>query len=156
MKPSATFGRRMRIVAWCAGLMLVGFAAQAGDKENYAAKVKENDATIGVIAGVINYVCPKIAPKGSAMCTTDDAVGKAVALATHIEEGKPVQNQRAADQFADAVEQFKQHIPLRQKAAQYAKNGDFRNAFGYEEFAFQYLVKTATQGINAKKMVDGE
>jgi hypothetical protein len=145
-----------RVVAFSAGLMLVGFMAYAGDKEDYEAKFKQNDATIGVIAGVINYVCPKIAPEGSPMCSTDDAVGKAVALATHIEAGQPVQNQRAADQFVDAVEQFKQHIPLRQKARDYAKKGDFKNAFGYEEFAFQYLVKTATQGINAKKMVDGE
>ena len=59
-----------------------------------------------------------------------------------------------SDQFADAVEQFKQHYPLRERAKDYAKKGDYSNAYGYEEYAFQYLVKTATHGIAAKNIVD--
>jgi hypothetical protein len=136
-----------------ASLMLLAAPALAGDKESYEAKVKENDATIVVIAGVINEICPKIAPPGSALCNTQDAVKKAVELAKHIDEGKPVQSRTAADQFWDAVEQFKQHYPLRDKARDFAKKGDFKNAFGYEEYAFQYLVKAATHGIAAKNLV---
>ncbi len=138
------------------GLFLLANPVLAGDKEDYEAKVKQNDDTIGVIASVINGVCPKIAPPASPICATQDPVKKAVDLAKHIEDGKPVQSQIAADQFFDAVEQFKQHYPLREKARQYAKNGDFKNAFGYEEYAFQYLVKTATHGIAAKNIVEGK
>jgi hypothetical protein len=139
-----------------AGMFLLAAPVFAGDKEDYEAKVKQNDETIGVIAGVINYVCPKIAPAASPICGTQDPVKKAVDLAKHIDEGKPVQNQTAADQFSDAVEQFKQHYPLRERARDYAKKADFKNAFGYEEYAFQYLVKTATHGIAAKNIVDGK
>ena len=130
--------------------------AEEDYKAKYEDKVKVNNDTIGVIAGVIEYVCPKIAPKGSNICDGKDTVGKAVKLATHIEKEGEVQNQDAADQFFDAVEQFKGHFEPRQKAAEYAKKGDFKNAFGYEEYAWQYLVKCASRGIFAKKMVDGE
>ncbi len=138
------------------GLFLFAAPAWAGDKESYLAKVKENDATIGIIEGEIEYVCPKIAPVGSDLCGGTDTVAKAVKLAQHIEEEKPVQNQRAADQFLDAVEQFKEHYPQRAKAKELAAKGDYAGAFGYEEFAWQYLVKTASRGVFAKKMVDGE
>jgi len=150
----ATGNAGMLVGLAIAGLWLFGGAAWADDKEKYEAKVKENDATIGVIAGVINYVCPKIAPVDSKICETDDPVKKAVELAKHADEGKPVQSRPAADQFIDAVEQFKQHYPLRERARDYAKKGDFANAFGYEEYAWHYLVKTATHGIAAKNIVD--
>jgi len=32
-------------------------------KLNYQEKVKQNDGTIAIIAGVINYVCPKLVPR---------------------------------------------------------------------------------------------
>jgi hypothetical protein len=148
---------RLTGVAACliAATILPGSIALAGDKEDYEAKSKQNDATIGVIAGVIDYLCPKIAPAGTEFCKGTDPVAKAVALANYIDEGKPVQNRQAADLFFDAVEQFKQHIPVREKAKAYAKSGDYKNAVGYEEFAYQYLVKTATQGLAAKNRVDG-
>jgi hypothetical protein len=142
-------------VCLLAAYSLAGTVAFAGDKEDYLAKSKVNDDTIGVIVGVINYLCPKIAPADAAFCSNADPVAKAVALSTYIDEGKPVQNKLAADLFFDAVEQFKAHIPLRQKAKDYAKAGDYKNAFGYEEYAFQYLVKVATQGLLAKNRVDG-
>jgi len=137
-------------------LFFASSALAAGEKEKYEAKVKENNDTIGVIASVINYVCPKIAPADSKICDGDDPVKKAVALATHIDEGKPVQHKAAGDQFVDAVDHFKQHYPLRDKARDFAKKGDFANAYGYEEYAFQYLVKVATQGLLAKNMVDAK
>ena len=147
---------RLLAAGIAAGVFFLAAPVFAGDKEDYEAKVKVNDETIGVIAGVINYVCPKIAPSGSAICDTQDPVKKAVDLAKYIDEGKPVQSQPAAEQFADAVDQFKQHYPLREKARDYAKKADFKNAFGYEEYAFQYLVKTATHGIAAKNILDGK
>ena len=147
---------RLMAAGITAGLFFLAAPVFAGDKEDYEAKVKQNDATIGVIAGVINYVCPKIAPANSPICATQDPVKKAVDLAKYIDEGKEVQSQPAADQFFDAVEQFKQHYPLRDRAKDYAKKADFKNAFGYEEYAFQYLVKTATHGIAAKNIVDGK
>ncbi len=144
----------LTIAAFLAAVAFIASPAVAGEKENYEAKIKENDATIAIIAGVINYVCPKIAPRGSKMCDTADPVKSAVALATHIGEEGAVQHEAAAEQFFDAVEQFKQHFPLRAKAKQLAKKGDYKGAFGYEDFAWHYLVKTATKGINSKKMVD--
>jgi len=135
--------------------LLVGTFAFADEREDYRTKSKQNDDTIGVIVGVINYLCPKIAPADAAFCNDANPVAKALALAQYIDDGKPVQNKLAGDLFFDAVEQFKAHIPLREKAKEYAKNGDFKNAFGYEEFAFQYLVKVATQGLLAKNRVDG-
>ena len=135
---------------------IVTSPAWAGDKESYEEKVGVNDGTIAIIAGVIIVVCPMIAPKGSAICKESDPVKKAVALAQHIEDEGEVQHAAAAEQFYDAVEQFKQHYPLRAKAKDFAAKGDWKNAFGYEEFAWQYLVKTASKGINALKMASGQ
>ncbi len=36
--------------------------AEQNYKLDYQAKVQQNDATIGIIAGVINYVCPRLVP----------------------------------------------------------------------------------------------
>jgi hypothetical protein len=65
-------------------------------------------------------------------------------------------NKKAALQFWDAVEQFKQHYPWREKAKGYADKGAWQDAFLNEEMAWQYLVKCASRGIFAKKIVDGE
>ncbi len=145
----------------------------ADAKAKYQEKVGVNDATIGVIAGVINYVCPKLVDPSLGICNAADPVGSAVGvqkqmgdldeldeldsdeLAEELAERK-ILHVDAAMQFYDAVEQFKLHYPLRATAKKLATEGDWDGAFLNEEMAWQYLVKTASRGIFAKKMVDGE
>lgn len=155
-------------------LLFGAFSGSAADeKQRYQAKVKENDQTIGVIAGVINYICPKLVEKSDTICKEEDPVGSAVAiqktmgdletldemyedeLAAHLKK-QGITHKDAAMQFFDAVEQFKVHYQYRQKAQELAKAGDYQEALLNEEMAWQYLVKTASRGIFAKKMVDGE
>jgi len=151
-------------------LCLAGNAAAAEHYETkYQEKVKQNDDTIGVIAGVINYVCPKLVPASTKICNPDDPVGSAVGVQKYMEQNwdkeeddiedaemPELLNKKAALQFWDAVEQFKQHYPWREKAKKYADKGDWQDAFLNEEMAWQYLVKCASRGIFAKKIVDGE
>ena len=142
-------------------------------KKKYEEKVKVNDETIGVIAGVINYVCPKIVDQSTNICNEKDPVGSAVGIQKQmgdIEELDELDEEELAEeltdnkilhvaasmQFYDAVEQFKMHYPLRKNAKELAEKGDWEGAFLREEMAWQYLVKTASRGIFAKKMVDGE
>lgn len=146
---------------------------QESYQPKYEAKVKENDATIGVIAGVINYVCPKIVDASTGICNPKDPVGSAVGIQKQmgdIEEldeyddvevaevlaERKILHKDAAMQFYDAVEQFKLHYPYREKAKKAAGEGKWKDALLSEEQAWQYLVKTASRGIFAKKMVDGE
>ena len=157
-------------------ITLIAFLCLAGNataQENYELKyqekVKQNDATIGVIAGVINYVCPKLVPASTKICNPDDPVASAVGVQTYMEQNwdkeeddiedaemPELLNKKAALQFWDAVEQFKQHYPWREKAKKAAGQNDWYNAFLNEEMAWQYLVKCASRGIFAKKIVDGE
>ncbi len=151
--------------------LAVNVAAEQDFKANYEAKVKQNDATIGVIAGVINYVCPKLIPAASAgtICNAKDPVGSAVGVQKYMEKNwdkeeddiedakmPELLNKTAALQFWDAVEQFKLHFPYREKAKKAAEAGDMPLALNNEEMAWQYLVKCASRGIFAKKIVDGE
>ena len=157
-------------------ITLIGFLCLAGNlsaEENYELKyqekVKQNDGTIGVIAGVINYVCPRLVPASTTICNPDDPVGSAVGVQKYMEQNwdkeeddiedaqmPELLNKKAALQFWDAVEQFKQHYPWREKAKKAAGQNDWYNAFLNEEMAWQYLVKCASRGIFAKKIVDGE
>ncbi|MBF0290125.1 MAG: hypothetical protein HQM14_20095 [SAR324 cluster bacterium] len=163
-------------------LMLVSFVAfvtacaslsLADGKKSYEDKVKVNDETIGVIAGVINYICPKLVDASTNICNPKDPVGSAVGIQKQmgdIEDLDMLDREELADelaekkiihveasmQFYDAVEQFKLHYPLREKAKKAAEQGDWSSAAVSEEMAWQYLVKTASRGIFAKKMVDGE
>ena len=157
-------------------ITLVAFLCLAGTvtaEENYELKyqekVKQNDSTIGVIAGVINYVCPKLVPASTKICNPADPVGSAVGVQKYMEQNwdkeeddiedaemPELLNKKAALQFWDAVEQFKQHYPWREKAKKAAGQDDWYNAFLNEEMAWQYLVKCASRGIFAKKIVDGE
>ena len=157
-------------------LMLAAFLCFTGNvtaeedyEANYKAKVKQNDDTIGIIAGVINYVCPKLVPASTKICNSKDPVGSAVGVQKYmetnwdkeeddIEDAKMPEllNKKAALQFWDAVEQFKLHFPYREKAKKAAEKEDWYNAFLNEEMAWQYLVKCASRGIFAKKIVDGE
>ena len=151
-------------------LCLAGNVTAAEDwKMKYQDKVKVNDGTIGVIAGVINYVCPRLVPASTNICKPDDPVGSAVGVQKYMEQNwdreeddiedaemPELLNKKAALQFWDAVEQFKQHYPWREKAENYAGKGDWQDAFMNEEMAWQYLVKCASRGIFAKKIVDGE
>jgi len=138
-------------------------------KLEYQAKVKENDGTIAIIGGVINYVCPKLVPATTKICNPDDPVGAAVGVQKYMEQNwdkdkddiedaklPELLNKKAAMQFWDAVEQFKEHLPYREKAKEAAAKGDWQNALLNEEMAWQYLVKCASRGIFAKKLVDGE
>ena len=144
-------------------------------KTRYAENIKRNDATITTIAGVINYVCPKLTSQKS-QCDANDPVQSALNIEAQIlgggslddfdemeeEEQDALLTQNglvhvgAAKQFLDAVLQFKQHYPYRAKAKTFAKKQKWKDAFLHEEQAFQYLVKTASRGIFAKKMLDGE
>jgi hypothetical protein len=153
-------------------LCLVGnVTAEENYKLKYQAKVEQNNATIGIIAGVINYVCPRLipAPESAKICNPDDPVGSAVGVQKYmernwdkeeddIEDAKMPEllNKKAALQFWDAVEQFKEHFPYRATAIKAAEKGDWQNALLNEEMAWQYLVKCASRGIFAKKIVDGE
>lgn len=142
-------------------------------KKKYESKVKENDATIGVVAGVINYVCPKLVDASTKICNDQDPVGSAVGIQKQMGDIEDLDEMTedelqeeltendvlhvpAAMQFYDAVEQFKMHYPLRADGKKLADAGDWEGAFLREEMAWQYLVKTASRGIFAKKMVDGE
>ena len=168
---------KTNIVKWISSLFtLVAFLCLAGNamaerdyKAEYKAKVKQNDATIAIIAGVINYVCPKLVPASTKICNPDDPVGSAVGVQKYmekywdkdeedIEDAKMPEllNRKAALQFWDAVEQFKKHFPYREKAKKAAEKGDWQNALLNEEMAWQYLVKCASREIFAKKLVDGE
>jgi hypothetical protein len=156
--------------------MLIAFLCLAGNvtaeqnyKLDYQAKVKQNDGTIGIIAGVINYVCPRLVPASTQICNPDDPVGSAVGVQKYMEQNwdkeeddiedadmPELLNKKAALQFWDAVEQFKLHYPYREKAAKAAEQGEWQDALLNEEMAWQYLVKCASRGIFAKKIVDGE
>ncbi|MBF0279689.1 MAG: hypothetical protein HQM13_17965 [SAR324 cluster bacterium] len=142
-------------------------------KKKYEEKVKVNNDTIGVIAGVINYVCPKIVDASTKICNEKDPVGSAVGIQKQMGEiedldeldeseleeelsSKKILHVPAAMQFYDAVEQFKMHYPLREDASKLAEKGDWEGASLREEMAWQYLVKTASRGIFAKKMVDNQ
>jgi len=155
---------------------LIAFLCLAGSvtaeqnyKLDYQAKVKQNDGTIGIIAGVINYVCPRLVPASTKICNPDDPVGSAVGVQKYMEQNwdkeeddiedaemPELLNKKAALQFWDAVEQFKLHFPYREKAKEAAAQGDWQDALLNEEMAWQYLVKCASRGIFAKKIVDGE
>ena len=151
-------------------LCLVGNVSAAQDFEkDYHQKVKQNDATIGIIAGVINYVCPKLVPGSTKICNPEDPVGSAVGVQKYMEQNwdkeeddiedakmPELLNKKAAFQFWDAVEQFKMHFPYRDKAKKAAEKGEWENALLNEEMAWQYLVKCASRGIFYKKLVDGE
>lgn len=151
-------------------LCLAGNLSAAQDyKKDYHAKVKVNDETIGIIAGVINYVCPKLVPGSTKICNPEDPVGSAVGVQKYMEQNwdkeeddiedaemPELLNKKAALQFWDAVEQFKLHFPYRDKAKKASEKGDWENALLNEEMAWQYLVKCASRGIFAKKIVDGE
>jgi hypothetical protein len=143
--------------------------AERNYKLEYQAKVKQNDGTIGIIAGVINYVCPKLVPASTKICNPDDPVGSAVGVQKYMEQNwdkeeddiedakmPELLNKKAALQFWDAVEQFKLHFPYREKAKKAAEQGSWQDALLNEEMAWQYLVKCASRGIFAKKIVDGE
>ncbi len=146
----------------------VTFAAENYEAD-YNAKSKQNDATIAIIAGVINYVCPRLVPASTKICYAKDPVGSAVGIQKYmgkywdpeeddIEDAKmpKLLNKTAALQFWDAVEQFKEHMPYRAKAKEMAAKEKWYDAFLNEEMAWQYLVKCASRGIFAKKIVDGE
>ncbi len=155
---------------------LIAFLCLAGNvtaeqnyKLDYQAKVQQNDATIGIIAGVINYVCPRLVPASTKICNPDDPVGSAVGVQKYMEQNwdkeeddiedaemPELLNKKAALQFWDAVEQFKLHFPYRAKAKEAAEQGNWQDALLNEEMAWQYLVKCASRGIFAKKIVDGE
>jgi len=155
---------------------LIAFLCLAGNvtaeqnyKLDYQAKVQQNDATIGIIAGVINYVCPRLVPASTKICNPDDPVGSAVGVQKYMEQNwdkeeddiedaemPELLNKKAALQFWDAVEQFKLHFPYREKAKEAAEQGNWQDALLNEEMAWQYLVKCASRGIFAKKIVDGE
>ena len=157
-------------------ITLIAFLCLAGNvtaeqnyKLDYQAKVKQNDGTIGIIAGVINYVCPRLVPASTQICNPDDPVGSAVGVQKYMEQNwdkeeddiedaemPELLNKKAALQFWDAVEQFKLHFPYRAKAKEAAEQGNWQDALLNEEMAWQYLVKCASRGIFAKKIVDGE
>ena len=76
-------------------ITLIAFLCLAGNvtaEENYELKyqekVKQNDGTIGVIAGVINYVCPKLVPASTNICNPDDPVGSAVGVQKYMEQDR--------------------------------------------------------------------
>jgi len=164
-----------RIFSLFAVMALLCFAgnvtADQDYKAGYEAKIQQNNDTIGVIAGVINYVCPKLIPAASSgdICNAKDPVGSAVGVQKYMEknwdkdeddiedaEMPELLNKKAALQFWDAVEQFKGHFPYREKAQKAAEAGKWQDALLNEEMAWQYLVKCASRGIFAKKIVDGE
>ncbi len=157
-------------------ISLIAFLGLAGNvsadehyQQKYQEKVKQNDDTIGVIAGVINYVCPKLVPASTQICNAEDPVGSAVGVQKYMEQNwdreeddiedaemPELLNKKAALQFWDAVEQFKGHFPWREKAKKAGEMGQWQDAFLNEEMAWQYLVKCASRGIFAKKIVDGQ
>ncbi len=72
-----------RILISLSLLLFFSTLVQANNKEYkklYLKKIKVNDATIGVIAGVINYVCPKLVKSAKKICNLKDPVGSAVGV----------------------------------------------------------------------------
>ena len=150
-------------------LCFTGVLSAENYKLDYQAKVKQNDGTIAIIAGVINYICPRLVPGKTKICNPNDPVGSAVGVQKYMEQYwdkeeddiedarmPELLSKRGALQFWDAVEQFKLHFPYRAKAKKLAAQGQWYDAFLNEEMAWQFLVKCASRGIFAKKIVDGE
>ena len=75
------------LITLIAFLCLTGsLSAEENYEQKYKDKVKQNDGTIGVIAGVINYVCPKLVPASTKICNPDDPVGSAVGVQKYMEQ----------------------------------------------------------------------
>ena len=62
------------------GLHFSGTGVADEFKAKYFGKKNQNNATIGVIAGVINYVCPRLVPASTNICNPKDPVGSAVGV----------------------------------------------------------------------------
>jgi len=161
---------------FCFTFSSFALAEEENYEAKYLAKVKVNNDTIGIIAGVINYVCPKLVGNSKKICTPKNPVGSAVAFQKQLLgkgtiddlddlddadlkktlKKRKILHKEGAMQFYDAVEQFKMHFAPRKKAKEFAAKKKWKDAFLNEEMAWQYLVKCASRGIFAKKMVDGE
>lgn len=135
---------------------MANYAVAQDYKVKYDEKIKVNNDAIEVISDLLSYVCPKIIPATAKICDKKNQVGSAVKAYRYIKDDNNVLHENAANQLYDAVEQFKEHMPLREIAKESAANREWKKAFLTEEFAFQYLVKAASRVIFAKKMVDGE
>ncbi|PCI25197.1 MAG: hypothetical protein COB67_11055 [SAR324 cluster bacterium] len=147
-----------------ASLVMSG-SAMAYTKADYEKKVKTNEFYVGVVAAVINGLCPKLVVDAS-VCNPKDPVGTAVGIQNvmlHGEEDiddvdedlieQSVHNIDAAFQFYDAVEQFKGFLGQKADNAKYAAAGDWKNATIGEEQAWQYIVKTASRSAFAADML---
>lgn len=148
--------------------MILSGAAMAETKytkADYEKKVATNVFYVGVVAAVINGLCPNLV-KDSSICNTKDPVGSAIAIQTVMLSGQEdiddvdedviaakVYSVDAAFQFYDAVEQFKLFLGQKADNAKYAKAGDWQNATIGEEQAWQYIVKVASRAAFAAKMV---
>ncbi len=148
--------------------LIFGGSAMADEgytKAQYDKKVATNNFYVGVVAAVINSLCPKLV-KDSSICNTKDPVGTAVGIQTLMLSGEEdvddveedviaskFNSVDAAFQFFDAVEQFKPFLGLAkdEKAAADAK--DWKTATITAELRWQYIVKVASRAAFAAKMV---
>ena len=140
--------------------------ALAFNKADYQKKVKTNDYYVGVVAAVVNILCPKLV-NDTKICNPKDPVGSAVAIQTVMMGGvkdiddredediaKVVTNLDAAMQFYDAVEQFKGFLQYKGVAGKFAKKRRWTDATMAEEQAWQHIVKTASRAKFAAKMLN--
>ena len=104
-----------------------GFAQQTVDyKAGYEKQVKENASTMETINGVVAW------------------------LKEHHYENYP----KAKDAVEDAVDSLNNGEGAKKKAADFAAKSNWQQAYGWENQYWQYLVKAATDGLRAKKMVE--
>jgi hypothetical protein len=134
-------------------------------KADYEKKVKTNDFYVGVVAAVINGLCPKLV-KDKSVCNDKKPVETAVAIQKVMLSGKQdvddvdedvlaakFNSVDAAFQFYDAVEQFKLFLGQKTENGKYAKAKNWKKATIGEEQAWQYIVKVASRAAFAAKMV---
>ena len=159
-------------VALIAAFLMLSLSTAMADtkdkytKAGYEAKVKTNDHYVGVVAGVVNTLCPMILTNPKKVCNKKDPVGSALGIQKvmlmgfddldDVDEDKmarKVTHVGAALQFFDAVEQFKGFFGPKKAAAAAAKKGNWKEASISEELAWQYIVKTASRAMFAKSML---
>ncbi len=160
---------KLSLLMGVACFMFVGSSvyAEGYTKADYDKKVATNNFYVGVVAAVINNLCPNLVPDyKQKICNTKDPVGSAVAIQNHmlgsaediddvdedVLEGK-VADLDAAFQFFDAVEQFKPFLGLGADEAAAAKAEDWEKAVITAELRWQYIVKVASRAAFAAKMV---
>ncbi|MDX9713829.1 MAG: hypothetical protein RBT37_00200 [Dissulfurispiraceae bacterium] len=102
------------------------YAQEVDYKAGYEKQMKLNADTMAVINTVVQW------------------------LKDHKYESYPFAKQTVED----ALDQLNYGEEAKKRAESFAKQGNWQQAYGWENQYYQYLIKVATQGLMAKKMVE--